>query len=190
VKKMNTIKSLLTSAVCVIALAGQAKALDREMVFALQLTMLDHGFDSGGLDGRLGPATRRAIAGFAEKYRLPEDPEAMIRGIAARSAAHSFVITEDANLSDEDLEYIKESLAEMVRDPSSVQIKNVRLVEDTIGRFYCGEINTKNAYGGYTGFTHFHSLPTFFLTDTSFMIDDPDERFSFWECALAIPKKD
>lgn len=43
-------------------------------------------------------------------------------------------------------------IANLLNDPESAQFRNVRLVE---GGTVCGEINGKNAYGAYIGFTPF-----------------------------------
>lgn len=43
-----------------------------------------------------------------------------------------------------------------LKDPSSVQYRNDRIVRHADGRvFYCGEINARNALGGYVGFQLF-----------------------------------
>lgn len=178
-------------AICSIFTASPSHAIDRSALFMLQVTMADHGFDSGDPDGLMGPATRRALAGFADKYDLPEDPDAMLRALTSRSISHSLAITREEGLSDSQLEEIRGGVAEELRDPSSVQIRDVRIAEDPDGRFYCGEVNGKNAYGAYAGFTEFSSGNIWEVNGThipvSFYIDGPDSTFSFWRCALAIP---
>lgn len=182
-------------AFCSVFLGVPSHANDHTALFMLQVTMAEHGFDSGDPDGLMGPATREAIAGFSEKYNLPDDPDAMIRELSYRSIRHSLAITEEAGLSDNKLEEIKNGVAETLRDPSSVQIKKVRIVEKPDGRFYCGEVNGKNAYGAYAGFTTFSSGSIWGLDGVThmpvaFYIDDPDSTFSFWRCALAIPLRE
>lgn len=46
--------------------------------------------------------------------------------------------------------------ADSVSDPSTAQFRNV-IVSGTDDPTVCGEINTKNAYGAYAGFTRFFS---------------------------------
>lgn len=48
-------------------------------------------------------------------------------------------------------------IAEDMKDPESLRIKNVRLhpTEDASTWHLCGEYNAKNASGGYVGFTYF-----------------------------------
>lgn len=46
-----------------------------------------------------------------------------------------------------------------LRDPASAQFRNVRVVAQKDGRnAVCGEINGRNAYGGYAGFHGFYVL--------------------------------
>lgn len=47
------------------------------------------------------------------------------------------------------------SAASKLIDPSSAQFRNVHVVRWSVGRTVCGEINGKNAFGAYVGFTRF-----------------------------------
>lgn len=47
----------------------------------------------------------------------------------------------------------REALTSTLKDPTSVQFRDVRLVWD--GRALCGSANAKNSYGGYVGFRAF-----------------------------------
>ena len=51
----------------------------------------------------------------------------------------------------------KKAIADSLKDPSSAQFRNVRLVEYLDGVVVCGDVNGKNSYGGYVGFTNFVS---------------------------------
>jgi membrane-bound lytic murein transglycosylase B len=56
----------------------------REQLAALQTLLNDRGFDSGEVDGRLGPATQRAIKEFQRSQNQPADgfPDAqMLRAL-------------------------------------------------------------------------------------------------------------
>lgn len=56
----------------------------------------------------------------------------------------------------QDMRDAKKRVANETRDPSSVQFRDVRYVRQVDGsRAVCGEINAKNAYGGYVGFESF-----------------------------------
>lgn len=44
----------------------------------------------------------------------------------------------------------------LLRDPGSAQFRNIRVVQDLLGNnVVCGEINSKNGFGGYGGFVPF-----------------------------------
>lgn len=59
--------------------------------------------------------------------------------------------------------------ASELRDPSSAQFRNVeKIVQPDGGTGVCGEINGKNAYGGYAGFTRF-------VVDGSRVLIEPSE---------------
>ena len=47
----------------------------------------------------------------------------------------------------------KRSVASLMVDPDSTKFRNTR--KSTLG--YCGEINSKNKFGGYVGFKRFHA---------------------------------
>lgn len=55
------------------------------------------------------------------------------------------------------IEKAKTTVSNGLRDPGSAQFRNVRVVPYQIGKVVCGEVNGKNAYGGYVGFTAFVS---------------------------------
>lgn len=49
----------------------------------------------------------------------------------------------------------KHFLLSDLKDPDSAKFRNVRMREADSAKFVCGEINAKNSYGGYVGFTPF-----------------------------------
>ena len=53
---------------------------------------------------------------------------------------------------------ISSSTAAALKDPESAQLKNVQLTPEKSGFLVCGEINAKNGYGGYTGFSKFAGI--------------------------------
>lgn len=54
----------------------------------------------------------------------------------------------------------KDAAKANLKDPSSAQFRNVRLVPWGGEKVVCGEINAKNSYGGYVGFKRFVGSPT------------------------------
>ena len=61
----------------------------------------------------------------------------------------------EKELTDASLDAAKNQM----KDPGSVQFRNVRLVSHPNGKLICGEINAKNTYGGYVGFRLFAASP-------------------------------
>ena len=49
----------------------------------------------------------------------------------------------------------KQAVADTLKDPASATFRNVRLIKHSEGAVICGEINGKNSYGGYVGFSDF-----------------------------------
>lgn len=57
------------------------------------------------------------------------------------------------------IERVKQQLITDMRDPSSAEFRNVRsfAMHDRNDVIVCGELNGKNAYGGYTGYQPFRA---------------------------------
>ena len=53
------------------------------------------------------------------------------------------------------IEDAQDSVRENLRDPDSAKFKDVELFRKNGLMYVCGEVNAKNAYGGYTGFKKF-----------------------------------
>lgn len=49
----------------------------------------------------------------------------------------------------------EKAVAYSLKDPESAKFRNVRVSPYMGGYVVCGEVNAKNSYGGYTGFTRF-----------------------------------
>lgn len=83
-------------------------------------------------------------------------------------------------------EQLMSALSKDLKDPMSVQFKDLRLGKDGT---LCGELNAKNAYGGYTGFKPFMYRPN--AESASILNVDglpksvaTDEGFKLWTDAL------
>ena len=46
-------------------------------------------------------------------------------------------------------------VSELLKDPESARFRNLHLVDYKGGLLACGEVNAKNSYGGYVGFSPF-----------------------------------
>ena len=52
----------------------------------------------------------------------------------------------------------RQAVVSKLRDPSSAQFRNVRRIEHSNGStMFCGEVNSRNAYGGMSGFQRFEA---------------------------------
>lgn len=61
----------------------------------------------------------------------------------------------DKNGLQEAEEKSKQSVLALMKDPDSSKFRNIREVSIPDGIVFCGEVNSKNSYGGYAGFTWF-----------------------------------
>lgn len=55
------------------------------------------------------------------------------------------------SIEEEYIEQAKVAISKDLKDPSSAQFRNVRVISGKV----CGEVNAKNAMGGYVGFQRF-----------------------------------
>lgn len=53
----------------------------------------------------------------------------------------------------------RKAVADTLRDPGSAQFRALRTKVDSGVQIVCGEVNGKNAYGGYVGFRTFIYVP-------------------------------
>lgn len=72
--------------------------------------------------------------------------------LAGASRGHHAAPNPDAIL----IAKAKIAVAANLKDPSSVQFRNIHVVPSTLNsRKVCGDINAKNSYGAYVGFEEF-----------------------------------
>lgn len=65
----------------------------------------------------------------------------------------------------------KTLVASSLKDPESAKFRNVAIRPYGYGRVVCGEVNAKNSYGGYVGFTRFVA------SNEESMLEDSDSRY-------------
>lgn len=81
----------------------------------------------------------------------------------------------------------KERVAREMRDPESAQFRDIKVLPGKEGPIICGQVNAKNAYGGYVGFN------PFLVAGSSVMLGsdtDPDLRAMRLELISHICNKD
>lgn len=86
------------------------------------------------------------------------------------------------------LDAARNNVADLLKDPDSAKFRNVRFVMHEGGALICGEVNGKNAYGGYVGYKQF-------LSDSQeseiYDSDSIDERYTtkvFFKCTSPVHK--
>jgi hypothetical protein len=76
-------------------------------------------------------------------------------GGSGSSADTAPVARSQASL-DSELRYtVEEAIRSSMKDPGSADFRNVTVVHKGDTATVCGEVNGKNSFGGYTGYTHF-----------------------------------
>lgn len=97
------------------------------------------------------------IAGLAScgKSKQQIEQEARQREAAQRVEAERKQAEAEQKAIAEKTQRFKDQLLSSLRDPSSAQLRNLRIERGEGGEALCGEINAKNAYGGYVGFQPF-----------------------------------
>ena len=59
----------------------------------------------------------------------------------------------------------KEAMKAALKDPESAKYEEVRAVPFSTGYAFCGKVNSKNGFGGYTGYQRFVAGPTMAATE-------------------------
>lgn len=73
------------------------------------------------------------------------------------SASAQVIVDEPKDVDAKLAEQIASDVADLFTDPVSTQIRRIRPSEEHEGSF-CGEVNTKNQFGGYVGFKPFRYI--------------------------------
>lgn len=78
------------------------------------------------------------------------------------------------------IEAAKDTVKRKLKDPDSAKFQDMVVRDYQGGKVVCGEVNSKNSYGGYVGFTPFVSGPE------SAMLLDKDSRKNMAEFVRAV----
>ncbi|MBV7394577.1 hypothetical protein [Mameliella sediminis] len=83
---------------------------------------------------------------------------------------------------------IQDTVAEKLKDPRSAQFRDVfqivrRYENGKMETYVCGEVNGKNSFGGYVGFTYFKGH----FVGKSFRVDDIATPDSNWLLEMHCP---
>jgi hypothetical protein len=99
-----------------------------------------------------------AVSGCGKsKAQIAQEAEQQrVKAAAAASEAHARQAEADRTRSrDAKLAELQTKLTQAMKDPTSVQFKEIRL--NTPMTAICGQFNAKNSFGGYVGFREFIS---------------------------------
>ena len=178
----------LLSVILVLSIPKLAFSLtsDENIGIYTQFAAREHGYEIGKIGYKWYPKQKVAFMQFSEKYQSPTDPRKLFNWMVEQSILNSSEISDKKTLR-----WIKEGVSENMKDPTSVMIKNVRLMNGPRGKFYCGEVNGKNSYGGYAGYTYFRSLTVGLkgVVEPTYLVDADDKKYAFYTCLTAFPKK-
>lgn len=98
-------------------------------------------------------ARRRAYQAEQDQKEQQQRIEAAAKQKYARE--HAITPTKDQLVA------FETSVRDKLKDPASAQFRHLRAYKDQEGFLVeCGEVNGKNSFGGYTGFTAYHAVIT------------------------------
>jgi len=114
------------------------------------------------------------LSGCAYNGQNYNDPIVRLRNASLYTVADYYQDVKSylqSNTEDDVMEKAKTATASILKDPDSAKFRNVRIVRYLEGKVVCGEVNGKNSYGGYAGFTPFvasQNASTLFHTDSKY----------------------
>ncbi len=85
--------------------------------------------------------------------------EKFLKKVAAATSRYS---SGNSKISHGDAVWIgKKAVKRLLKDPESAEFRNIDYInKDSGGGYICGEVNSKNSFGGYSGWQHFVSSGT------------------------------
>lgn len=181
---MGKYNTTIATVIIGLIFASPANALEPLEAFFLQKTLNEHGYNVGKADGKIGTATREQIRAFSKDHSSPSDPDELFSWIVRESARHSEVVSSTVEINE-----ITAKVSRSLKDPSSAVLRNVRIVQGPKHSILCGEVNGKNSYGAFAGFTPFMSIGPYPGMFTVYHLDDSAGGVAFYTCLTSIPKR-
>ncbi|AZV00286.1 peptidoglycan-binding protein [Paracoccus kondratievae] len=150
-------------------------------VFIAQTKLNSLGLDVGKPDGRMGPVTRKALKAAAERYGFEPTLGDMFKYFAVDTVKREIKVKDEAII-----QAVKDAVGDGLKDPFSAQYRNFRILPS--GRI-CGEVNAKNTYGAYVGWTTFitHGGPLKIggsYSRPSVHVDDGETELAAMSCLI------
>lgn len=118
---------------------------------AMQTRLKQDGFYSGEVDGRFGPASRRAMQQYASDRGIPANMSSVFDQMAAEARGQR------RDASPEEIEATIKAVKDSLMDPYSADVQIEWAYPTKRGWIaVCGRVNAKNGYGAYVGFKWFN----------------------------------
>lgn len=183
------LKLLSASTLLVFSFASAAVALehDRLLIRSLQNALNDYGLDAGVADGTFGKKTQTALNDFRKQKNRPNNETLTM----TLFVIHTIINKEsDPNLKAR--KHLKQKMEGTLIDPKSAIYywSNEFTKKDGV-RIICGEINSKNSYGGYVGrrkfFTAYMEVEGDFVMGDVVIYKPESERLYYYIGCSAPP---
>ena len=150
-------------------------------VFFSQSKLTALGYDVGESDGRMGPSTQRGLDAASVEYGFEPNTRGLIRYFSVDTISRRFQL-DDGSLKTAIIDDVNNKLL----DPFSSQFRYFyQLPSGSV----CGEVNAKNTYGAYTGWTPFFVTATTPIGDKFYVmsvLNNPAVNFARYYCMLDI----
>lgn len=88
----------------------------------------------------------------------PYDREASLKYLLMLLLAFGATAAHARDLTDEEKALFIAAVKERLKDPDSAQFKWMPMRDEPNAEMYCGLVNSKNSYGGYTGFSPYQAM--------------------------------
>ncbi|PWE48482.1 hypothetical protein DEM26_18210 [Thioclava sp. NG1] len=175
----------ITALATAILFASPALAIERVQLFMFQDALSEIGLYKGDPDGLNGPGTRKAVLDFSSQYGGPKSVDGAFN-FALQLSARSRTPIEDPEL----LKDVKAEVSKELKDPDSAKFRNIFSVKSGEETIICGEVNARNSYGGYAGYSYFYGMSSGVLGYLQIALDDAGKaELARMKCSLAIPKR-
>lgn len=133
--------------------AADASAGFDRAVYALQNRLQIDGYYSDETDGLAGPNFRRALSDYAADHDIAPSASEVFNHIAIKALEN-----EARRPLEQELQEARNSAREKIKDGPAARFRN-EIAFDVADRVViCGEINGKNSYGAYIGFTPYQAV--------------------------------
>ncbi|WP_442771935.1 hypothetical protein [Paenirhodobacter enshiensis] len=176
----------VSAAFAVSAMSGAAFAADEVSFIVVQNTLVDHGYLEANPDRYESPQMTAAMEGFSKDYGGSPTVDGVLSTMMGLAMKNRTEVSDRSLLAK-----VEKAVGEQLRDPDSVKLRNVYIERSPRSELICGEVNGKNAYGGYAGFTTFYGLLAHGSEDVFQIagIDGAGSSTALLTCATTFPQK-